>query len=84
MVLTQIDYYGTSFQDVRLAKGAGGGEHHQIETKKKWRTQNLPQPTTLKRKVIVLGLYTNIKKYSWVPEDSFLYGWLSGFQFKTK
>lgn len=59
MLLTQIDYYGTSFQDVRLAKGAGGGEHHQIERKKdkEPKTSHNPQ-------VIVLGLYTNIKKYS--------------------
>lgn len=58
MVLTQIYYYGTSFQDVRLAKVAGRGEHHQIERKKKKTTKSLPQPTTLKRKVIVAGLYT--------------------------
>jgi len=88
LVLTQIYYYGTSFQAVRWAKGEAE-EHHQTERKKKKKKKEQtplpppPQPTTLKRKGIVVGLYTNIKIYSQVSEDLYSYGWLNGFQFKT-
>lgn len=57
LVLTQIYYYRTSFQDVKLAKGAVRGEHCQTEREQK-------NPITLKWKGVDLGLDTNIKKYS--------------------